>query len=53
MHNTAVLVISAQICVVYAAAGLYKAQGSMWQDGTALYYTMHLDWFRPWPARAC
>ena len=50
MHNCAVLVIAAQICVVYAAAGLYKAQGSMWQDGTALYYTMHLDWFRPWPA---
>jgi hypothetical protein len=50
MHNAAVLLISAQICVVYAAAGLYKAQGSTWQDGTALYYTMHLDWFRPWPA---
>jgi hypothetical protein len=50
LHNCAVLLIAAQICVVYAAAGLYKAQGSMWQDGTALYYTMHLDWFRPWPA---
>jgi hypothetical protein len=50
MHNCAVLVIAAQICVVYAAAGLYKAQGTMWQDGTALYYTLHLDWFRPWPA---
>ena len=49
LHNTATLVIAAQICVVYAAAGLYKSQGSYWQDGTALYYTLHLDWFRPWP----
>jgi hypothetical protein len=49
LHNVAVLVIAAQICVVYAAAGLYKSQGSYWQNGTALYYTLHLDWFRPWP----
>jgi hypothetical protein len=49
LHNAAVLVIAAQICVVYAAAGLYKSQGSYWQNGTALYYTLHLDWFRPWP----
>lgn len=49
LHNTAVLVIAAQICVVYAAAGLYKSQGSYWQNGTALYYTLRLDWFRPWP----
>lgn len=49
LHNCAVLVIAAQICVVYAAAGLYKAQGSTWQDGTALYYALRLDWFRPWP----
>jgi hypothetical protein len=49
LHNAAVLVIAAQICVVYSAAGLYKSQGSYWQNGTALYYTLHLDWFRPWP----
>ncbi|MBS2548230.1 HTTM domain-containing protein [Catenulispora sp. NL8] len=49
LHNAAVLVIAAQACVVYAAAGLYKSQGSYWQNGTALYYTLHLDWFRPWP----
>ena len=28
---------------------MYKSQGSYWQNGTALYYTLHLDWFRPWP----
>ena len=50
LHNTAVLVIMFQICVVYAAAGLYKSQGSYWRNGTALYYALHLNWFRPWPA---
>lgn len=50
LHNSAVLVIMFQICVVYAAAGLYKSQGSDWRDGTALYYALHLNWFRPWPA---
>jgi hypothetical protein len=50
LHNSAVLVIMFQICVVYAAAGLYKSQGSYWRNGTALYYALHLDWFRPWPA---
>jgi hypothetical protein len=49
LHNAATLVIAAQICVVYSAAGLYKSQGSYWQNGTALYYTLKLDWFRPWP----
>lgn len=49
LHNAAALVIAAQTCVVYAAAGLYKSQGSYWQNGTALYYTLKLDWFRPWP----
>lgn len=24
-------------------------QGSRWQDGTALHYPLHLDYFTPWP----
>lgn len=48
-HNAAVLVIACQMCVIYGAAGLWKAQGSMWQDGTAMYYVLHLNWFRVWP----
>lgn len=49
LHNGAVLVIAAQVCVIYGTAGLYKVQGSMWQDGTALGFIMRLHWFDPWP----
>ncbi|MEU6481638.1 HTTM domain-containing protein [Streptomyces sp. NPDC047017] len=49
LHNGALLVIMAEACVVYATAGWYKIQGSRWQDGTAVYYPLHLDYFSPWP----
>nr|WP_307818954.1 HTTM domain-containing protein [Streptomyces sabulosicollis] len=48
-HNGALLVIMAEVCLLYASAGWYKVQGSRWQDGTALYYPLHLDYFSPWP----
>ncbi|MCZ7417758.1 HTTM domain-containing protein [Streptomyces sp. WMMC897] len=49
LHNSALLVIMAEVCLIYATAGWYKVQGSRWQDGTAVYYPMHLDYFSPWP----
>jgi hypothetical protein len=49
-HNTALVVIMAEVCLIYATAGWYKIQGSRWQDGTALYYPLQLDYFSPWPA---
>lgn len=49
-HNGALLVIIMQVCLLYATAGWYKIQGSRWQDGTAVYYPMLIDEFRPWPA---
>ncbi|MFD3513323.1 HTTM domain-containing protein [Streptomyces sp. NPDC058657] len=49
LHNTTLLVIMAEVCFVYATAGWYKVQGSRWQDGTAVYYPLHLDYFTPWP----
>ncbi|MFG3024746.1 HTTM domain-containing protein [Streptomyces sp. NPDC048254] len=49
LHNCAMLVIAAQVCFIYASAGLYKSQGTKWQDGSAVYYAMRLDLFRPWP----
>ncbi|WP_212764095.1 HTTM domain-containing protein [Streptomyces sp. I05A-00742] len=49
MHNAALLVILAEVCLIYGAAGWYKVQGTLWQDGTALYYPLHLDYFSPWP----
>ncbi|WSS24424.1 HTTM domain-containing protein [Streptomyces sp. NBC_01190] len=50
VHNGAMLVIAAEVCLIYSTAGWYKIQGSRWQDGTALYYPLHLDDFTPWPA---
>jgi hypothetical protein len=48
-HNAAVFTVGFQMCVIYGAAGLWKAQGQLWQNGTAMYYVLHIDWFRPWP----
>ncbi|MFB7598857.1 HTTM domain-containing protein [Streptomyces sp. NPDC056160] len=52
VHNAALAVIMAEACLIYATAGWYKVQGSRWQDGTAVYYPLHLDYFSPWPALA-
>lgn len=48
-HNATLVVIMAEVCVIYATAGWYKVQGSRWQDGTALYYPLKIDYFAPWP----
>nr|WP_240106893.1 HTTM domain-containing protein [Streptomyces sp. MUM 203J] len=50
VHNVTLAVIMAEVCLIYATAGWYKIQGSRWQDGTALYYPLKLDYFSPWPA---
>ncbi len=52
LHNGALLVIMAEACLIYATAGWYKIQGSRWQDGTAVYYPLHLEYFSPWPGLA-
>ncbi|RAJ66542.1 vitamin K-dependent gamma-carboxylase-like protein [Streptomyces sp. Amel2xB2] len=50
LHNCAMFVIAVQVAFLYGSAGLYKVQGSFWNDGTALHYVLNLDLFRPWPA---
>ncbi|MFD8868927.1 HTTM domain-containing protein [Streptomyces sp. NPDC059590] len=52
VNNGALVVIMGEVCLLYASAGWYKIQGTRWQDGTALYYPLHLDYFSPWPALA-
>jgi hypothetical protein len=49
LHNCALLVMMAQMCILYGAASLYKVQGNMWDDGTAMHYVLNLDLFRTWP----
>jgi hypothetical protein len=49
LHNCAMFVIAAQVCILYGSAGLYKVQGELWRDGTALHYVLNLSLFQPWP----
>jgi len=49
LHNCALVVIAFEVCVIYAAAGMYKVQGPLWQNGTAMHYVMNLEYFSPWP----
>ncbi|MFD7426803.1 HTTM domain-containing protein [Streptomyces sp. NPDC059818] len=49
VHNATLVVIMAEVCLIYSTAGWYKIQGTRWQDGTALYYPLKLDYFTPWP----
>ncbi|MDH3038365.1 HTTM domain-containing protein [Streptomyces sp. TRM75561] len=44
-HNLGVLMVAAQICLVYVVSGLYKVMGEEWQDGTALFYIMRVAEF--------
>lgn len=49
LHNAAVLLCGYQIMVVYVVSGLYKAQGTEWMEGTALYYAMTVEVFMVQP----
>jgi hypothetical protein len=44
-NNTGLLLLAVQVCIVYLMAGLYKVQGDLWQDGTALYYVLNVPEF--------
>jgi len=50
VHNLAVVAIGAQVIIIYLIAGVAKARGTWWRDGTAIYYPMHSENFSPWPA---
>src|SRR5688500_17089003 len=49
VHNIAVATLGFQLVVVYFSAGMAKARGDLWQHGTALYYPLQLQEFRPFP----
>jgi len=44
-HNVGVILVVAQLALLYASTGLYKAAGELWQNGTALYYILRVDEF--------
>jgi hypothetical protein len=49
LHNTALVLCMWQILLVYATSALLKFQGQEWEQGTATYYSLVLDVFRPFP----
>ncbi|WP_437944930.1 HTTM domain-containing protein [Sorangium sp. So ce296] len=51
VHNAAILACAVQVCLVYGVAGLYKVQGELWQNGTALYYITRVGEFT-WPGHS-
>lgn len=44
-HNTGLVAIWCQICVVYLIAGMSKIEGEAWRNGTALYYVLSTERF--------
>lgn len=49
LHNAALVTAVFQVCVLYLAAGMFKIQGEMWQEGTALYYVLRTADYNVWP----
>jgi hypothetical protein len=50
LHNAGVGLLMAQVVLIYSTAGWYKVQGRLWEQGTAVYYPLHIDSLTPWPA---
>lgn len=48
LHNTGIVLIAMQVFVLYLASAMFKIQGQLWQDGTALYYILRVPEFG-WP----
>ncbi|MFJ2619396.1 HTTM domain-containing protein [Glutamicibacter sp. NPDC087344] len=49
LHNVALCLVVAQLCIVYFEAGMYKIQGALWQDGTAMYYPISSEAYGIFP----
>lgn len=49
LHNAGLLALALQIFILYTASALFKAQGDLWQGGTALYYPLSLHEYAVFP----
>lgn len=49
LHNVALCLVVAQLCIVYFEAGIYKVSGSLWEDGTAVYYPLQSEAYGVFP----
>ena len=48
-NNLAIVVLAFQVCAIYMSGGLYKAGGSAWQHGFAIYNPLQTAQFGTWP----
>lgn len=49
MHNLVLVILTAQVTFVYVSGALYKAGGSPWANGYAVYNPLMTDRFGTWP----
>jgi hypothetical protein len=49
LHNTALVLCGYQIMLVYVNSAILKLQGPEWRDGSATYYSLMIEGYRPWP----
>ncbi|KAB1650450.1 HTTM domain-containing protein [Pseudoclavibacter endophyticus] len=49
VHNLALVTLTAQVSFIYVSGALYKAAGTTWQNGTAIYAPLQTQRFGPWP----
>jgi hypothetical protein len=49
IHNIALSMLAFQLTIIYISAGMFKTQGPLWQHGTALYYPLQLQEYKPFP----
>ncbi len=48
-HNAAVVAVACQVFIIYVSSAMFKTQGSLWQNGTAIYYPLHMHLYEPFP----
>lgn len=49
LHNLTLVALTAQVCFVYASGALFKAGGTPWAEGYAVYNPLHTARFGTWP----
>ena len=49
LHNVVLIALAWQLMIIYFSAGMFKVQGLLWQRGTALYYPLQLQEYKPFP----
>ena len=48
-HNAAVVAVACQVFIIYISSAMFKIQGSLWENGTAIYYPMHMHSYEAFP----